>query len=224
MNHPLRVPFHISGRVKPNSQVYFAMCADSLVRYRAQVRELGKLEHLSPSYAAAFDRAERLAIEPIVFAGMCLEASLYDLGACLFGGDFAAHIDKLDPVGKFVVIAQYVDGNPPDPSGITLQSIRAVVTARNKLIHHKSQSMLDGEWEVILTKMKRAHDQQLNGILNSFRALVLLSLYFDGNIVEELRILPSFKTPEYWKQVIPLELHEDVKWCIEAARNTSDRV
>jgi len=218
MNHPLRVPFHTSGRAKSNSHMYFRMCATSLVRYRTLAAELAKLDRLAPNYDVAFERAEEAAVEPVIFAGMSLEASLFDLGACLFGEDFAEYTDKLDPVAKYFVIAQHIDRKAPSPASITLQSIQALVTARNKLVHHKSQSMLEDDWTSIINKAKRAHDQHLAGISASFRALVLLSLHFDGNIFEELRILPSFKKPEYWHPVVPRELHEDVKWCIQAAR------
>jgi hypothetical protein len=75
-----------------------------------------------------------------------------------------------------------------------------------------------------MSSVQKEHKQQVNGISSSFKALVLLSLHFDGNIFEELRILPSFKKPEYWNEVVPAELHEEVRWCIEAAIEESQNV
>lgn len=224
MTYPLRVSFHASGRAKSHSFMYFKICAGSLVRYRALNDELHQLENLDPMYEAVFERVEHAALEPVVFAGMCLEAALYDLSACLFGDAFAEHTDKLDPVGKFVVLAQLVDRATPSSGSITLQSIQALVSARNKLVHHKSQPALELDFTKIIARAKKEHKQQVDGISASFRALVLLSLHFDGNIFEELRILPSFKKVEYWREIVPAELHEDVKWCIQATRRQKQRV
>ena len=224
MNHPLRVPFHSSGRAKSHSHMYFRMCAKALVRYRSLAQELAKLNHLDSNYDPLLERVEEAAVEPVIFAAMSLEAALFDLGACLFGEGFATHTDKLDPVGKYVVLAQFVDRKAPNPSGVTLQSIQALVTTRNKLVHHKSHSMLENDWTNILSKAKKAHAQHLVGISSSFNALVLFSLHFDGNIFEELRILPSFKKREYWESVVPTELHEDVKRCIELSAKEARNV
>jgi hypothetical protein len=218
MSHPLRVPFHVSGRAKSHAFLYFQMCCEALVRYRKLVAELEIQHELDPARERIFDQVERASIEPVVFAGMCLEATLYDLSACLFGEEFAEQIDKLDPLGKFFVIARCVDRESPSKGGITAQAIQAVISARNKLVHHKSQDA--GHLEDLGKVMARAeknHKLHVAGIVSSVRALVLSSIYFDGNIFEELRILPSFKKQEYWESVVPKELHEEVRWCIEAA-------
>lgn len=224
MNHPLRVPFHVSGRAKPHSFMYFRMCSRALVRYRTLASELSKLEMLNLRHDSAFDEVEEAAVEPVIFAGMCLEAALYDLSACLLGEEFAEKIDKLDPIGKYFVIAQHVDRETPSKSSITVQSLQALVTARNMLVHHKSQSAFDKDFSTVVNQAKKEHAQHVKGISASFKALVLLSLHFDGNIFEELRILPSFKKPEYWHGVVPSELHEDVMWCIQASKKESQRV
>jgi hypothetical protein len=102
---------------------------------------------------------------------------------------------------------------------VTYQTIQTVVTARNKLVHYKSQPGID-EFNIgkIMDRAKKVHDQHMHGITASFCSLVLLSLYFDGNIFEELRIIPSFKKQAYWIDIVPKELHEDVKRCINLSR------
>jgi hypothetical protein len=216
MSHPLRVPFHSSGRAKSYSQMYFRMSALSLVRYRLRAAELTELVDLDPRYDTALEQVERAAVEPVLFAGMCVESTLYDLSACLFGEDFAERTDKLDPLGKFFVLAQCVDRKAPSTSSVTFRSLQALVTARNGLVHHKSQSALESDIGRIMSRAQKDHTRHVNGISASFNALVLLSLHFDGNIFEELRVLPSFKKLEYWSDLVPTELHEDVRWCIEA--------
>lgn len=223
VSHPLRVPLHVSGRAKSNAFLYFKMCARSLVRYLALAERLGKTPHLDPAYDALFDEVEEAAIEPVVFAGMCVEATLYDLAACLFGEEFVEQTERLDPLGKYCVLARLVDREAPDVSGVTCQSLQALVTARNKLVHHKSQAYGEADFTKIMGKAKKEHDQQVAGISASFWALVLLSLHFDGNIFEELRIIPSFKKPEYWLSVVPKELHEEVRWCIQTSRREQRR-
>lgn len=199
--------------------MYFKMCVRSLARYKFLADQLHELDHLAHGYDALLEEVEEASVEPVIFAGMCIEATLYDLAACLFGEQFIEHIDKLGPLEKFFVIAQIVDHEPPTPSSTTYQAIQAVVTARNKLVHHKSKSYIQEDITRVLGQAKKEHERHVTGVSSSFRALVLLSLYFDGNIFEELRIIPSFKKPEYWESIVPKERHEDVHWCIEASKN-----
>jgi hypothetical protein len=162
---------------------------------------------------------EEAAVEPVVYAGMCLEATLFDLAACLFGDEFVEHTERLDLLAKFSVISKFVDRQPPSKASITYQTIQTVVIARNKLVHYKSQPSIN-EFNIgkIMDRAKKLHDQHMHGITASFRSLVLLSLYFDGNIFEELRIIPSFKKQAYWIDIVPRELHEEVKRCIKLSR------
>ena len=218
MTFPLLVPFHDSGRVKSYSNMYFRMCAAALVRYQLLASELSHLNKLSDEHSNILKLVEPASVEPVVFAGMCLESTLYDLGASLFGESYAKYTDKLDPVGKFVAIARITDGKTPEPGSITFQSLQALISARNNLVHHKSHSAVETDWQAIFVHARKKHKQHVEGIASCFKALVLLSLHFDGNIFEELRILPSFKKPEYWQAHVPVELYADVEWCIQASK------
>lgn len=224
MSHSLRVAFHVSGRAKSHAHMYFDMCADKLVEYWRLAKDLKGRNFKSPGYEELATRTERAAVEPVVFGGMALEATLFDLGACLLGEDFAERIDKLDPLGKFYVLSRYVNRRSPDPSGVTVQSIQALLTARNRLVHYKSQQWARGDLQQPLDAARKFHKIHLKGLDASLRALVLLSLHFDGNIFEELRILPSFKKAEYWESLVPKELHSDVKWCILQSNEEISRV
>lgn len=223
MSHPLRVPFHASGRANSHAFMYFKMCAESLVAYRAITAKGNGLDPMSPTFEDISDRADELSVLPVIFAGMCLEATLYDLAACLFGEEFADRIDKLDPVSKFQVIARYVDRQDPPLGGSTTNAVQAVVSARNLLVHSKSLAFDLNEVGALMKKAGKSHQKKLDGIDNSLKALVLTSLHFDGNIFEELRILPSFKKDEYWVNVVPKELHPEIRWCIEASKKEKSR-
>jgi hypothetical protein len=199
------------------------MCCKALARYRSLAAELQCLDPMDNRYEALFEQAEEASVEPVIFAGMCLEATLYDLGACLFGDDFAEALDRLDPVAKFVVLAQYIDQEVPSKSTVTYQSLQALVKARNKLVHHKSQPGLSEDFSVVLGAARKEHEVHMKGVDASLKALVLLSMHFDGNIFEELRILPSFKKPEYWNELVPASLHDDVRWCMEKSAKAEHR-
>jgi hypothetical protein len=191
------------------------MCARALVRYRGLVDQIKGLNHLDRLYDEIADQLEEAAVEPVVFGGMCLEATLCDLTACLFEDTYAEQTDKLGPMGKYFVVAKYMDRRVPDTTSVTYQQLKALIAARNLLVHYKSVSYLEGDIQKVLEGTTRQHRQHVAGINASFKALVLLSLHFDGNIFEELRIIPSFKKPEYWFNLVPSELHPDVRWCIE---------
>jgi hypothetical protein len=163
---------------------------------------------------------EDASVQPVIFAGMCLEATLYDLAACLYGEEFAQRTERLNPLRKFVVLAQCVDQNVPSKGHTTYQYIQALVTARNRLVHYKSQPLPEENLEQFMEQAERTHQGDMAGIDASFKTLVFLSLYFDGNIFEELCILPSFKEPRLWQSVVPRELHVDVHRCIEVAAKT----
>ncbi|PJA33791.1 MAG: hypothetical protein CO187_00860 [Zetaproteobacteria bacterium CG_4_9_14_3_um_filter_53_7] len=200
--------------------MYFQMCAKSLIHYRHLCEKLPEFDNLDPRYNVLMSSVKEASVQPVIFAGMCLEATLYDLAACLFGDEFAQNTDKLDPLGKFVMLAQCINHETPSKSHIAYQSIKALITARNRLIHYKSQP-LELEFKLIRQSIK-LHTKHMLGITNSFRSLVLLSLYFNGNVFEELRILPSFKETEHWSNIVPIELHNEVNHCIKLSKRTQE--
>jgi hypothetical protein len=215
------VPLHVSGRAKPHSMMYFRMCCEAVEEFRHLRAAMADSFLLDPTHLEKRERLEMASVKPIVFAGMCLEATLFDLSACLFGNDFAESIDRLNPLGKFLVIAQCVDREAPSSSHVAHQYIDALVKARNLLVHYKSDEMVDAKLDKLLEREQEGQASKPETVTKSFKALVLLSLYFDGNIFEELRILPSFKKPDYWKELIPRSLHADVHECIAAHKRAS---
>ena len=220
---PLRVPLHMSGRAKPHSQVYFGMCAKSLMQYRSLDNRLQAMDAMSAEYNLAYAAAHEASIKPVVFGAMCVEASLYDLSAALFGQTYADEVDRIPPPARFKRIAIDVDKVEPDPDLPIVKALTNLFLARKKLVHYKSKPMPEQDWGTTLSEFQNDHAIHLLGIESSFRAPVLLSIFFDGNIFEDLRILPSFKLPEYWKSAIPVDLHDEVQSCIaESARSRGD--
>jgi len=193
------------------------------VRYESLQEDLKKLQCTDIQSNTIQNEIKMAGISAIVFGGMSLEATLYDLSACLFEEPFAEHIDKLDPIGKFFVLNRIINGTNPDVGSVTYQSIQRLASARNKLVHHKSFSFVELDFDSIMRRALKEHTKQVDSVPDSFRALVLLSLNFDGNIFEELRILPSFRKKENWKDAIPISLHSEVNRCIEISNNESSR-
>lgn len=219
----IQVPIHVSGRAKPHSFMYFRMCCDALVHYRLLRASHEDINLLDPRFLEKSEILEMASVMPIVFAGMCLEATLFDLAACLFGDEFAEGTDRLDPLGKFVVLTQCVDRETPSKSNVTYQAIKELVAARNRLVHYRSQRFPEKDIDTFMDRAAKLQRQQRAAIDTAFRALVLLSIHFDGNIFEELNILPCFKKPEYWQSEVPEELHADVYRCIAATERARRR-
>jgi hypothetical protein len=197
------------------------MCANALVHYRATQQQFTKLDQLHPEFDSELVHLDEALIQPIVLSGMCLEATLFDLSACLFGDEFAEQVDKLDPPSKFAVIARCVNGRAPRKDRVTYENLQSVIKARNQLVHHKSHSM-DSDWNTIFERTKREHLSNLKGLAACFRAPVLLSLYFNEQVFEQLKILPSFEGEE-WKPAVPVDLHAEVEWCRKAAGSERDQ-
>jgi hypothetical protein len=234
MQIPIIVPIHVSGRAHSNAMRYFRLAAKALIAYRnlsqiaeTKVAATNCAVPLQQEVTDAIAAIEDAAVMPIILSAMCLESTLHDLGVCLYGEDFAARIDRLDPAAKFSVIKQLVDREVPSKGDVALQSIQALVTARNRLVHHKSISRDASNIEDVLKHAEKERQVQQKGIDASFRTLVLISASFDGNIFEELRILPSFKKKQYWTDQVPEALHADVQQSLAAlerqrARDCSD--
>ena len=214
MSLPLRVPFHISGRAKPYSQLYFGLCAKALLEYRALDAKLQAIDHMKPEYESVYSLAHEASIKPIVFGAMCIEATLYDLSAAIYGEAYANEIDRVPPPQRFRRLATKIDSVEPNERLPVCTALQHLFAARKKLVHYKSKSMLSQDWTDLLNEYREDHRLHFLGIESSLRAPILLSIHFDGNIFEELRILPSFKLPEYWESAIPPALHEDVLRCI----------
>lgn len=216
---PIHLELHTSGLTGSNSFRYFKTTESSLLRARKLLEQFNEEAGRGPNADQTYDELFDAAQNAVIYSGMCIEATLFDLSLVLFGKSFAEHIDRLDPLGKFFVLVRLLERRDPKSNGITYQALRTVVGERNKLVHSKSleYASLD-DFEPLIDHAEQRGRKLSNGVKFSYRALVLLSMYFDGNIFEELRILPSFKKPEYWQQIVPADLHSEVAWCAEASQ------
>lgn len=213
---PLRIPLHMSGLARPFGHLYFGMCAKDLVSFRELLARLEQSDDMKNEYELLYQQALEASVRPVVFGAMCVEAVLFDLATVLFGSGFASENDRKTPLNRFKSIAERVDRETPSDEHPASQAIAQLFKARNRLVHYKSEPYVAADWNAVIASFSDRHTIHMQGLSVAFSAAVHLSLYFDGNIFEELRLLPSFKKPEYWQTVVPASLHTDVRQCIAA--------
>lgn len=215
---PIYLELHTSGLTRSNSYDYFKTTGSSLLTAKTLLEQFNAAKKFDLRTDGIYDELFSAAQNAIIYSGMCIEATLFDLSLALFGRTFAEHIERLDPLGKFFVLARLIYRQDPGTSGVTYQALKTVIGERNKLVHSKSVEYINfDDLEPLVEGAERQGDKLNHALTNSYRALILLSMFFDGNIFEELRILPSFKKPEYWENIIPTALHSEISWCAQAS-------
>ena len=81
----------------------------------------------------------------IVFSAIYLESEVYTYLASNLGDSFTKkHLDKLDPLSKWVVGIQLITGKPLPKDGQAYELCKALFSYRNNIVHHKSHPM---EWD-----------------------------------------------------------------------------
>ena len=137
-------------------------------------------------------------IKTIVFSAMAIEAAAFEFAGIQLGDKVAEqYLDKMDVVGKWMIVPRLVCGRSLRENGPAMNGLKSLVTARNALVHHKSREW-DREGKAEQAMRKRWANFQ-NQIPNAFKTLVLLSLELDA-LLENKIVGPL---PYYGKGVIP---------------------
>jgi len=175
-----------------------------------------------PSDATAYDQQEArknvAGIKTIVFSAMALEAAAYEFALIQLGEPLAkTYLDKLDVVGKWVVIPRLVCGRSLREDGPAINGLKGLVAARNALVHHKTK-----EWDRA-GKAEKAMRQrwvsfEADQVPNAFKTLILLSLELNA-VLETDGPLPPFETG--WIHATPRNslVEQVVHRCREVHRN-----
>lgn len=137
-------------------------------------------------------RLREAGIQTIVFAAMCAEAAIFDLAAIHLGDGYAEqHLDKLDLVSKWVVVPQLICGKTLRMNGTAINSLRAMVKARNFLVHHRSLPFDPDPATTANVRKKWAAFPETVHL--SYRALVHLSLEVNDVLGVTVGVLPLFE-------------------------------
>tara|TARA_R110001599_G_scaffold280950_1_gene482523 strand:+ start:1072 stop:1749 length:678 start_codon:yes stop_codon:yes gene_type:complete len=139
-----------------------------------------------------------LAIKAIIFSAMSVEAAINDYAGKQLGDKyFQQHLASLDLVSKWVIIPRLVCGNSIDKSGAAYNSLKILVSARNKLVHNKSQEMDSTNPHALIEKLEQSDKVFERDFYNSLKTLYLLSMEMDyvvGHMHNPMGTLnPNFK-------------------------------
>ena len=162
-----------------------------------------------------YSQMQKGVIKCIVFSAMCVESFLNDYAAtCLGDSEFYDNFDKLNPFGKFQLIANFILKSEFDKSKSYYSLFKELFRLRNNFVHNKSkEAEIQGfssleELEAIhkkfydseeFTKMSQSDrdevDLDIKNALNSLRAVYELAKYFEENECGYLVVTQLFNTP-----------------------------
>ncbi|MCP1174356.1 hypothetical protein [Ralstonia chuxiongensis] len=143
------------------------------------------------------------AIKATVFSAMACEAGIYDLAAIQLGDKYATKVlDRLDVIGKWLVVPRLICGKSLDPDGPAINGLRSLVPARNKLVHPKSlPGFTDPSDEKQLQAVIDEGNEQMSQIISAaapaVQAVILLSLELNRVMGTPTGALPFFERDVY---------------------------
>lgn len=136
---------------------------------------------------------ESASLQAIVFSAMSFEAAIYDFAAIHLGDKYVMdHLDRLDLVSKWLVVIRFVAGIELPKSEAPFAALKSLVIDRNRLVHSKSRPFDFDNQEQQYEKIKILDAKYTMSVHNSFRALVLMSLYLDTVLDGHHNPLPSY--------------------------------
>lgn len=151
-----------------------------------------ELRHDSAAYDEHQNRKNVAGIKTIVFSAMALEAAAFEFATIQLGERLAkAYLDKLDVVGKWVVIPRLVCGRSLREDGPAINGLKGLVAARNALVHHKSTEW-DREGKAEKAMRQRRASFETDQVPNAFKTLILLSLELNAVLETTTGPLPYF--------------------------------
>lgn len=179
-----------------------------------------EVEHDADAYHEHEKRKKMMGIKTIVFSAMALEAAAYEFATLQLGEHLAKkYLDKLDVVGKWLVIPRLVCGRSLREDGPAINGLKLLVKSRNALVHHKSK-----EWDSTIKtsdtlnaiKEQRARFENFQ-VPNAFKTLILLSLELNA-VLQAVGPLPSFE--DNWIHATPCDplVAQVIHRCREAHR------
>lgn len=160
-------------------------------------------------------------LQAIVFSAMSLEAAIYDFASIYLGDEYVRdHLDRLDVISKWLVVLRFVTGVKLPKDEAPYAALKSLIVERNRLVHSKSSPFdLGNQTRQFAKTMKREKELEAS-IHNSFRALVLMSLYLE-------KVLDGYHNPlpSYSKQNAPMKrYYPELKEVIEHCRSVIAKI
>ncbi|MEC5386728.1 hypothetical protein VVD49_13420 [Uliginosibacterium sp. H3] len=218
-----------SARINNFSDIYFGIAQDAFAQYLLYETTPECCEEETEEgfekHATAVTHRDQAAVKTIVFAAMACEAAIYDIAAIHLGDESALVLDKLDPIGKWLVAPQLICGKPLRSDGPAINSLRTLFPARNELVHAKSlsgSSLGDPQrFEKIIQAARKQEQKILSAVKPAYQAIVLLSLELERLFGTASASIPGFadlSTSRSYEEA-SVEVKEVIRRCKEIDSN-----
>ncbi len=154
-----------------------------------------ELDEVTPELNDVDNLIHDAAISALVFAGMAIEAYIYDYSARYLGKSFTDnHVDTLNVESKWVVVSKLITGKsfPKDRQAFHL--LKGLIKSRNALVHSKSRYIRTSELNV--QEVKSRNDESRQNARDAVRAIFLLA--------EEIRAMHPDEMAQFHLGVQPM--------------------
>lgn len=147
------------------------------IRLKARIEE-AKLDHKKTGESIEFDRQlssyeyelAKTSFILVIFTSIAIEAYIYDYAARHLGDSFVRdHLDKLDPVSKWIIVPELVTGKGLSQRQHWHGKLKKVIRARNSITHYKSWDPtslssvdLQGKLEKSSSEIQQAAEQAVD--------------------------------------------------------------
>lgn len=206
----MNIPRQTFARIKTLTYLYADACGrgyDDFLEYTDRIREIGEVEY-DPKLDEAERRRDIAGLQAIVFAAMCFESAIYEYAANHLGDSYVQeHLDKLDVLSKWLVVLRVVAGYEMRKDRAPYGALKALISARNRLVHSKSEPIDFDNIESQLARVRADSEKHNAAVHNAYRALLLMSMDLDAAIGVENNPLPCYDP----KVALPLEIPTRLK-------------
>jgi len=144
-----------------------------------------ELDEVTPELSDVRDSIRDAAISAVVFAGMAIEAYIYDYSARNLGKSFTdGHVDTLNVESKWVVIPKLITGKSFPKDRQAFQLLKRLIKSRNALVHSKSRNIRPSELTVDAIESRDNESRQ--NARDAVRAIFLLAEEIEGMHADEM--------------------------------------
>jgi len=186
---------------------------DDYLSCNERIIEIGEVEYDS-ELSELSRRCDIAGLQIIVFAGMCFESAIYEHAADHLGDAYVQqHIDKLDILSKWLIVLRLVAGYELRKDQAPYCALKALVSARNRLVHSKSKPLDFEHLHSQLTRANADDEKHVAAGHNAYRALVLMSMDLESADGVLHNPLPSYITESSFSLRRPLRLKPVIDEC-----------